>query len=534
MYGRAIIVSMKGVTRRLSLPVFLRIFLLLLAALPRFAHAQVVISEIMYNPKGTDTGREWIELYNAGSSDVAMAAGSGKGGWRVNDGSNHTLTDPAGGTGRGTLTIPAAGYLVIASDPSDFTSGEYAGGSYSVIKSSISLNNTGTTVSIVDGTGATLDSVPYTSAQGANDDGTSLQKTADGSWIAALPTPGTANATAPYVAPVADTSSTSQGSDQSSQSATTTESSPASPAAVSSYVPPPTPDLYADAGSDRSAIVGADTEFDASAYDKTQQLIDPSTVRFSWNFGDGSTAEGEAVEHHFSYPGRYAVVLDIAKAKNAASDELTVTAEPAALSFDLLQDGGVRIDNFAAHDLDLSGWIVREDPGTFSSQFMLPDHSEILSGSSMSISAATLQFRASSSTMLEYPNGVLALAAGYSSASSTAATLQPAMQSTAAPSASGAIAPTPSLQKQMAKTSSDPSAQTDDTVQEDLTDADSTNSPQETSSTSAQTASAAAAFSAKYIWWLGALALALVAAAAIIAAGRIKKGEWDIVEEKED
>src|ERR1700691_6423986 len=80
-------------------------------ALPSFAVAQVVINEVMYTPQGTDTGREWVELYNEGQSDVTMVGGSGKGSWRINDGSNHTLTDPSGGTGRGSLTVPAGGFL---------------------------------------------------------------------------------------------------------------------------------------------------------------------------------------------------------------------------------------------------------------------------------------------------------------------------------------------------------------------------------------------------------------------------------------
>src|SRR5580698_2679411 len=141
---------------------------LCIGAAPNLALAQVVINEVMYNPQGSDSGREWVELYNEGQSDVAMVGGSGKGSWRLNDGSNHTLTDPAGGTGRGSLTIPAGGYLVIAYDPNDFISGEYAGGSYSVVRSSIALNNNGATLTLLDGTGATVDTVTYNPSQGGN------------------------------------------------------------------------------------------------------------------------------------------------------------------------------------------------------------------------------------------------------------------------------------------------------------------------------------------------------------------------------
>ena len=41
-----------------------------LVILPVVSHAQVYINEIMYDLPGTDSGREWIEIYNAGSDAV--------------------------------------------------------------------------------------------------------------------------------------------------------------------------------------------------------------------------------------------------------------------------------------------------------------------------------------------------------------------------------------------------------------------------------------------------------------------------------
>jgi len=508
-------------------------------ALPSFAFAQVVINEVMYNPQGTDTGREWVELYNEGQSDVSMVGGSGKGSWRINDGANHTLTDPASGTGRGSLTIPAGGYLVIASDPNDFISGEYAGGAYSVVKSSISLNNNGSTVTLLDGTGATVDTFTYLPSQGGNDDGSSLQRQIDGTWIAALPTPGFANSNVAYVAPVAaqTPAPSSDQADASGQLAASSTSQAPPQTTTSSYVAPPVPSLYADAGGDKTVIVGADVEFDASAYDKTQTLLDPSTVRFIWNFGDGSAAEGDAVLHHFSYPGRYAVVLEIADNKNAAADQVTVIAQPAALSFELLPGGGVEIQNLAGHDLDLSGWVVREDAGAFAHQFVLPEQSKVLSGSSMQVSAQTLQFRASSSTMLEYPNGALALAMGEGSTGAASIQLAPSAQpAIAAPVAALPASHTiPAPQQRVAPIPSGSAQDQDDATGTDPdAGADMVDAATGTASTVLQMAPAASAPLSKYLWWSGVIALAAAAGFAIVAAGYFKKGEWDIVEEKEE
>src|SRR3989344_1186282 len=308
----------RSTTTSQSLKAFLKAAFIILCvlAIPQAVRAGVVISEVMYNPQGTEAGREWIELYNSGSEDVPLVGGAGSGSWRIADSSNHTLTDPAGGVGRGSLVVPAGGYLVVASDPSVFM-GEYLG-QYSVVKSSISLNNTGATVSLIDGTGATISSLAYTSGMGGADNGASLQDAGGGTWVSALPTPGAANATQSYTPP--DTEDESNSSGVSHQ----TTSNPG-------YVAPPLPQLFADAGGDRAVVVAADSKFVASAYDRDRDVI--NYAKFLWNFGDGTTAEGPWVMHHFSYPGRYAVELVIKNDTRTSSARITVTAEPARVLF---------------------------------------------------------------------------------------------------------------------------------------------------------------------------------------------------------
>jgi len=51
-----------------------------------FLASSLQITEVMYNPAGNDTGREWVELYNSGSAAVTLTAGTN--GWKLNDGSN--------------------------------------------------------------------------------------------------------------------------------------------------------------------------------------------------------------------------------------------------------------------------------------------------------------------------------------------------------------------------------------------------------------------------------------------------------------
>ena len=169
------------------------------------------------------------------------------------------------------------------------------------------------------------------------------------------------------------------------------------------------PQLFSDAGGDRTVIVGADTQFNGRAYNRQKEHVEH--VRFLWNFGDGSTADGPAVVHHYTYPGRYAVMLTIAQNLDAVSDRIVVTAEPAKLAFDVPSDGSVAIENHAGRDLDLSGWIVRSTGQLFT----LPEGSVILSNETMRIPQKTLKFWSGTQTELDYPNGVVVLRANESS-----------------------------------------------------------------------------------------------------------------------
>src|SRR6188474_1628684 len=37
------------------------------------ARAEVILSEIMYDPQNADTNREWVELFNTGTSPVSLS-----------------------------------------------------------------------------------------------------------------------------------------------------------------------------------------------------------------------------------------------------------------------------------------------------------------------------------------------------------------------------------------------------------------------------------------------------------------------------
>lgn len=154
-------------------------FLLCIVSLgvPCVATAAVTITEAMYNPAGSDTGREWIELHNSGSEAVELT--SGQKGWKVNDGANHILAN--------TLTVPPGGFVIIASNPVAFAA-QYGSGLV-VTKSAISLNNTSGTLSLLDAEGKVVDTVSYIKTLGGFEDSMSLHRVGS-TFASGVPNPG--------------------------------------------------------------------------------------------------------------------------------------------------------------------------------------------------------------------------------------------------------------------------------------------------------------------------------------------------------
>lgn len=479
----------------------------LYAALPAHTSAQVVINEFLYDASGADTDREYIELLNIGSAPVDLSQ------WKINDGSNHALNVPPKNGGTGSITLQPGGYMLLVDNATDFLAA-HAGISGTVIDTVLSLGNTSVTVVLLDESGAVADSVAYSKDQGAAGDGNSLQRIGE-QWVAANPTMNTANTTAS--APLAGDSSGS-GNPTSTPSAGT-NTAPSAHAPVSSYVAPPEPQVFADAGSDRIVIVGADVEFRGRAYNRKKE--DVGTVRFFWNFGEGTTREGSVVLHHFEYPGKYAVVLHVAKDMNAVSDRIVVVAEPAKLAFAVNPDSSVTIENMADRDLDLSRWVIR----SFGRDFLLPEESMILSGASMRIAQKTFGFPVGPQTELLYPNGTRALLAG----ESTLTLPQAAAPPQAPVSQSMQVAEESDVVSESSETvldvhdAADVPAEGDDPValSDEITPSSAT--------TSSQVAAVANASHTLY-WWLGTLALATIAGGCVMVVRRMKKNEWDIEE----
>ncbi|MCE9643682.1 lamin tail domain-containing protein [Candidatus Parcubacteria bacterium] len=374
---------------------FTRISLIIAIALPLSASAQVEFSEVMYDLEtGGDSGREWVEIRNSGSSAIDVSD------YRFREAeTNHALT-----LSQGDAMLAAGGVAIIADNPAKFLT-DNPSFSGTIFDSSFSLSNTGETLVLKDTALLDIDQFTYSSEMGAAGDGKSLQKS-EGSWIAALPTPGSALSSS--------SAGSSSSSTESSSADTSTETSSTTPSVTQSSAPvsgssskwPTKPQIYSYAGDDRAVTVGTPEEFIGEALGIDKKPL--QNARYLWNFGDGAYAEGKHVLHTYHYPGSYVATLDVSSGEFSNSDKLIVTVATADLSLRSGRDslgGYLEIENRGSEEVDLSYWQFLSGGKLYT----LPKDSFLLAKKSVRFPEGVTSLPFTPSAELRYPNGTPAL-----------------------------------------------------------------------------------------------------------------------------
>ncbi len=324
---------------------------------PSIVLAQVVITEIMYDlPKdsGADGGREWVEILNQGSTSLDLSD------WRFYEaGVNHKLK-----LFQGDSILPSGELAIIADNPEKFLI-DNAGFSGTIFDSSFSLKNTGESIILRNADLVDVDSVTYTSEQGAKGDGNSLQKTTN-NWVSEIPTPGSSSFIHLANGPLSDNNN-SENSEQ-------IETPPL--VTTSSATWPVKPQIFTRIKSvPKVIIVGADVLIKGEALGFKKQPL--AGARYVWTFGDGGTKEGESVLYNYKYPGKYVVILNASSGEYTASDRVIIEATPADVEISLVGTGAdsfVEVYNKTKYELDLSWWKLRAD----NQIFIIPEDTIIL------------------------------------------------------------------------------------------------------------------------------------------------------------
>ena len=147
--------------------------------------AGLKVSEIMYDPLGSNAGHQWIQIANTGSEAIDIA------GYKLfQNGINHGIFVIVGTT---TLAVGEIG--IIASNPVQFLA-DYPNYTGTLFKSSYTLRVVGDTIVLKDSKQNVVDSAVYSSVNGASGDGNALYWYA-GKWVPGAPDPGSYHVSPP-------------------------------------------------------------------------------------------------------------------------------------------------------------------------------------------------------------------------------------------------------------------------------------------------------------------------------------------------
>lgn len=346
---------------------------------PVFVLADVRINEIMYDVEGSDKGFEWIELYNDGDSSVDL------GSWRFREADvNHKFDNP-----EGDLVLKSNEYVIVADDLATLVS--IMPQNTRIFDSSFSLSNVGESISLIDGFGNVVDTINYSSDQGANGDGKSLQYIS-GDWIQVLPTPGKANVASSEI-DIQNNVVNDEGDDVVDQDLKSGNVSGKSIAVIDIVQK-----IKTTIRPYSVVVAGAGLEFQSESIGLNGFALE--NEKYIWNFGDGMIGEGKSVYHTYMYPGNYVLVLDVSSGKYSASDRVELKVIDPRISINSAGADFVELRNDSSYLLDLSYWILESNAG----RYVLPKNSFILAKSNVKYSISSTQDGIFFARLL-FPNG---------------------------------------------------------------------------------------------------------------------------------
>lgn len=319
---------------------------------PLFAFGSgLSITEIMYDAEGTDSGREWIEIYNQTGGDIDITQYK-----FVENSASHSINKVSQDG-----IVENNTYIIIAENPEKFSIDFPDVKKEAIYDASFSLSNSvGENLYLKDPSGEIVFSVTYDVSLGAKGNGQSLQF--DGSkWLAANPTPASA-----YVF-------SEKESENNTESITSSMSMATTPISSKNNTTSKEPTMKFVFNIPKTVIVGQQNEFSASLYGYSGESI--HTGKFIWNFGDGTIIEQtnlSPVTHVYAYAGNYVVSCSYRYNwinKNVFMDKVSVNVINSPFVIDEFYSfpfPAVKISNTSNNEYDLYGYHITSNVGKFS------------------------------------------------------------------------------------------------------------------------------------------------------------------------
>lgn len=356
------------------------LLVLMFCVTPSFA---LVISEIQFDPSGTDTDREWIEIFNETGSPVDLTSYK-----FFENNTNHGIEVLSGDK-----NIESGEYVVLVQDLNKFKT-DFPGYTGKIFKSSFSLSNSGETLSLKDKDGNVLNTANYSpSATGA---GNGLTINFDGTnYVKNSANPGTGTLSAGSASNTNTNTATSTSS-TTSQTASSTEEVFMAPTYYYRSYFPESEKIYLDAGPNKIGLSGADVSFDVKAVTGDKRPV--TNANFFWTFGDGDVGEGQKINHSYRFPGEYTVEVEGFANGSKNNTRLYVKVVEPSLKVGLGEYKGDRfvdIQNQNKEEIDIGNFLVKSYGGEYEYTSTLPKKLLILPGKKISLSQETLKFATS-------------------------------------------------------------------------------------------------------------------------------------------
>lgn len=371
---------MKNFSKNLFIIIFLTI-------LPTRCWASLSITEIMYDPEGTDVNHEWVEIRNDSNEEIDISA------WKFfENNSNHSLTSVVGGT-----VLSAGSFAIIADNAQTFLT-DYPNFIGILFDSVFSLNNSGETIALKDELGNIINEAIYTSSDGANGDGKSLSG-GQSTWLPKIPSPGSETTGTPV---------DNQDDDDSQQDEE-----------INSTIIPSTQSEKKKVQKNTTVKISApQISFSDDSIFFSAKIIDVygSQIfqgRFYWNFGDGfsmNSINTSSVSHIFPFPGRYLVSVEYFEQyydqEPKAVDRQVLTIFPPQFEF---SDNGLTLSlkNTSKNEVDASGWYIEN----FENKYVFPRKTIFLPGSTIIFIKQYIGLSLIGEYNLKYPNSNLVIRA---------------------------------------------------------------------------------------------------------------------------
>ena len=332
------------------------------------------ISEIMYDPAGSDTGNEWIELYNDTSSSINLTTYK-----FFENNVNHGITANQGGS-----SISAGEYVVLADNPTNFLA-QHAGYVGKIFDSAFSLSNTGEYIEMRDSASVNLSSTAYAPLSDANGTGGTLNYIAGATstWQVFIESPGvvspqnavqnnSANATS------SNSTSTSSATTTSSSTTDTTTNTGATNFYSSGYTNKTYTlgDLNMLTPKEVWTVAGANTYFFVKPIDSKKNTVPSNTY---WSFGDGAEGLGSTTTHRYYNAGYYTAFVESEISNAYGVERIAVNVASPDISISEVGEGYIIIKNNSSTELNIGGFIIGSDQGFFklSRHLILKENSEL-------------------------------------------------------------------------------------------------------------------------------------------------------------